>query len=65
MADRYGWQREELLVFGDGGQRRPDAVLGGHSVALFGNGTPAAKAAAGYVTTPRGERTACRTPSSI
>ena len=54
VADRYGWQREELLVFGDGDNDARMLSWAAHSVAL-GNGTPAAKAAAGYVTTPVGE----------
>lgn len=54
VADRYGWQREELLVFGDGDNDVRMLSWAAHSVAL-GNGTPAAKAAAGYVTTPVGE----------
>ena len=54
VADRYGWQREELLVFGDGDNDVRMLSWAAHSVAL-GNGTPAAKAAADYVTAPIGQ----------
>ena len=53
VADRYGWQREELLVFGDGDNDARMLSWAAHSVAL-GNGTPAAKASRRLCDHPRG-----------
>ena len=53
VADRYGWQREELLVFGDGDN---DAgCCPGRPTACPWQRHPRRQAAAGYVTTPVGE----------
>lgn len=54
VAKQYGWQREEIMVFGDGGNDVRMLRWAGIGVAM-GNGAPAAKAAADYITTPVGE----------
>lgn len=54
VAERFGWKREEIMVFGDGDNDCRMLRWAGTGVAL-GNGTPAAKAAADYVTAPIGE----------
>ena len=54
VAQRFGWKREEIMVFGDGDNDCRMLSWAGTGVAL-GNGTPAAKAAADYVTAPIGE----------
>ncbi len=54
VAKHYGWQREEILVFGDGPNDAEMLRWAGIGVAL-GNGVEEAKAAADYVTTPVGE----------
>lgn len=53
-AAHYGWSRDQVLVFGDGDNDARMLAWGPHGVAL-GNGSPRAKAAASYVTTPVGE----------
>ena len=54
VAARYGWNREEIMVFGDGQNDARMLRWAGIGVAL-GNGVPAAKEAADFVTTPIGE----------
>lgn len=54
VAEHYGWKQEEIMVFGDGQNDARMLAWAGTGVAM-GNGSPAAKAAAGYVTTPVGE----------
>ena len=54
VAERFGWKREEVMVFGDGDNDCRMLRWAGTGVAL-GNGTPAAKAAADYVTAPIGQ----------
>lgn len=48
-ARHYGFSREEIMVFGDGDNDQSMLRWAGTGVAM-GNGTPAAKAAAGYIT---------------
>ena len=50
-ADYYGITREEVIVFGDGDNDCSMLRWAGTGVAM-GNATPAAKAAAGYITAP-------------
>ena len=54
VAQRYGWKREEIMVFGDGPNDAKMLAWAGAGVAM-GNGVEEAKAAADYVTTPVGE----------
>ena len=54
VADRYGWKREELMVFGDGQNDARMLRWAGTGEAL-GNGAPAAMAAADYIAAPIGE----------
>lgn len=51
VAERYGWKREEIMVFGDGANDANMLRWAGIGVAM-GNGVEEAKAAADYVTTP-------------
>ncbi len=50
-AKYFGISREEVMVFGDGDNDQTMLRWAGAGVAM-GNGTPAAKAAAGYITAP-------------
>ena len=54
VAQRFGWKREEIMVFGDGPNDAKMLAWAGTGVAM-GNGVEEAKAAADYVTTPVGE----------
>ena len=54
VAQRFGWKREEIMVFGDGPNDAKMLAWAGAGVAM-GNGVEGAKAAADYVTTPVGE----------
>ena len=54
VAQRFGWKREEIMVFGDGPNDAKMLAWAGAGVAM-GNGVEEAKAAADYVTTPVGE----------
>lgn len=54
VAQRFGWKREEIMVFGDGPNDTKMLAWAGAGVAM-GNGVEEAKAAADYVTTPVGE----------
>ena len=54
VANQYGWKRENICVFGDGNNDCRMLEWAGTGIAM-GNGTPAAKAAADYVTTHVGQ----------
>ncbi len=54
VAKHYGWNRNEIMVFGDGNNDSQMLAWAGIGVAM-GNGTAPAKDAADYVTTPVGE----------
>ena len=49
VAQRFGWKREEIMVFGDGPNDAKMLAWAGAGVAM-GNGNPEAKRAADYVT---------------
>lgn len=54
VAAHYGWTPDELMVFGDGNNDARMLRWAATGVAM-GNGSPAAKAAADYITSPVGE----------
>ena len=62
VAQRFGWKREEIMVFGDGPNDAKMLAWAGTGVAM-GNGVEEAKAAADYVTTPVGEDGVKKKPS--